>query len=132
MKRKVLSVMLASAMLATMFAGCGNGNAGNTSGTANAGNKTEETAKTEEAAKTTEASDAEKTADSASGSGSVYYLNFKPEQDQAWQDLAGIYTEQTGVPVTVITAADGTYEQTLKSEMAKSEAPTLFQVNGPV
>ena len=45
-----------------------------------------------------------------------------------WQDLAGIYTEQTGVPVTVITAADGTYEQTLKSEMAKSEAPTLFQV----
>ena len=126
MKRKVLSVMLASAMLATMFAGCGNGNTGDASGTANAGNKTEE------AAKTTEASDAEKTADSASGSGSVYYLNFKPEQDQAWQDLAGIYTEQTGVPVTVITAADGTYEQTLKSEMAKSEAPTLFQVNGPV
>ena len=126
MKRKVLSVMLASAMLATMFAGCGNGNTGNTSGTANAGNKTEE------AAKTTEASDAGQTADSASGSGSVYYLNFKPEQDQAWQDLAGIYTEQTGVPVTVITAADGTYEQTLKSEMAKSEAPTLFQVNGPV
>ena len=69
---------------------------------------------------------------SASADGSVYYLNFKPEQDQAWQDLAGIYTEQTGVPVTVITAADGTYEQTLKSEMAKSEAPTLFQVNGPV
>ena len=89
MKRKVLSVMLASAMLATMFAGCGNGNTGDASGTANAGNKTEE------AAKTTEASDAEKTADSASGSGSVYYLNFKPEQDQAWQDLAGIYTEQT-------------------------------------
>ena len=59
--------------------------------------------------------------------GSVYYLNFKPEQDQAWQDLAATYTEQTGVPVTVITAADGTYEQTLKSEIAKAEAPTLFQ-----
>ena len=70
---------------------------------------------------------------SASGaSGKVYYLNFKPEQDQAWQDLAATYTEQTGVPVTVITAADGTYEQTLKSEIAKTEAPTLFQVNGPV
>ena len=53
-------------------------------------------------------------------------------QDQAWQDLAATYTEQTGVPVTVITAADGTYEQTLKSEIAKTEAPTLFQVNGPV
>jgi raffinose/stachyose/melibiose transport system substrate-binding protein len=62
----------------------------------------------------------------------VYYLNFKPEQDEAWQDLAQTYTDQTGVPVTVITAADGTYEQTLKSEMAKTEAPTLFQVNGPV
>ena len=37
----------------------------------------------------------------------------------AWQDLAATYTEQTGVPVTVITAADGTYEQTLKSEIAK-------------
>lgn len=39
--------------------------------------------------------------------GSVYYLNFKPEADQAWQDLAAIYTEQTGVPVTVLTAAEG-------------------------
>ena len=30
------------------------------------------------------------------------------------------------------TAASGTYESQLKSEMAKEEAPTLFQVNGPV
>ena len=35
--------------------------------------------------------------------GSVYYLNFKPEADQAWQDLAKLYTEKTGVPVTVLT-----------------------------
>ena len=62
----------------------------------------------------------------------VYYLNFKPEADQAWQDLAAVYTEQTGVPVTVVTAASGEYETTLMSEMAKSDAPTLFQVNGPV
>ena len=67
-----------------------------------------------------------------SASGSVYYLNFKPEQDQAWQDLAKVYTEKTGVPVTVLTAASGTYEETLMAEMGKSEAPTLFQVNGPV
>ncbi|MDD4076130.1 MAG: ABC transporter substrate-binding protein [Eubacteriales bacterium] len=64
--------------------------------------------------------------------GSVYYLNFKPEQDEQWQGLAKLYTEQTGVPVTVVTAASGTYETTLKSEIAKTEAPTLFQVNGPV
>ena len=64
--------------------------------------------------------------------GSVYYLNFKPEQDEAWQALAAAYTEKTGVPVTVLTAASGTYEETLMAEMGKSEAPTLFQVNGPV
>ena len=64
--------------------------------------------------------------------GSVYYLNFKPEQDAAWQTLAAAYTEETGVPVTVVTAASGEYETTLMSEMGKESAPTLFQVNGPV
>ena len=64
--------------------------------------------------------------------GSVYYLNFKPEQREAWEKLAKRYTETTGVPVTVLTAASGTYEETLLAEMAKSDAPTLFQVNGPV
>ncbi len=71
-------------------------------------------------------------ADDSSASGQVYYLNFKPEQAQQWEDLAKVYTDQTGVPVTVVTAASGTYESTLRSEMAKTEAPTLFQVNGPV
>ena len=64
--------------------------------------------------------------------GSVYYLNFKPEQNDAWQALAKEYTKQTGVEVTVITAASGKYEETLMAEMGKDEAPTLFQVNGPV
>ena len=64
--------------------------------------------------------------------GSVYYLNFKPEQDEQWQALAAAYTEETGVPVKVVTAASGNYETTLMSEMGKSGAPTLFQVNGPV
>ena len=64
--------------------------------------------------------------------GKVYYLNFKPEADDYWQELAETYTEETGVEVTVLTAASGEYEKTLKSEMAKTDAPTLFQVNGPV
>ena len=68
----------------------------------------------------------------ADDKGSVYYLSFKPEQDQIWQDVAKAYTEETGVEVKVVTAASGTYEQTLKSEVAKSDAPTLFQINGPV
>ena len=68
----------------------------------------------------------------ASADASVYYLNFKPEQDAQWQELAALYTEQTGVPVTVVTAASNQYETMLMSEIEKSEPPTLFQVNGPV
>ena len=71
-------------------------------------------------------------ATAACADASVYYLNFKPEQDPQWQALAKVYTEKTGVPVTVVTAASGEYETTLMSEMEKSECPTLFQVNGPV
>lgn len=74
----------------------------------------------------------DKSSKSESASGTVYYLNFKPEADAQWQELAEIYTEQTGVKVNVVTAAANQYETTLKSEMGKKEAPTLFQVNGPV
>ena len=66
---------------------------------------------------------------SAEETGKVYYLNFKPEADQAWQDLAKAYTEQTGVEVKVLTAASGTYSDTLTAEMEKKDAaPTLFQI----
>ena len=65
--------------------------------------------------------------------GSVYFLNFKPEADKEWQDLAKKYTEETKVPVKVVTAASDTYAQTFQSEINKeaSAAPTLFQTNGP-
>ena len=68
----------------------------------------------------------------AEETGSIYYLNFKPEVAEAWEDLAAAYTAETGVEMTVITAASGTYEDTLKSEIVKTEAPTLFQIGGPV
>lgn len=63
---------------------------------------------------------------------SVYYLSFKPEQEEQWKKIAEDYEKETGVKVKVVTAASGTYEQTLKSEIAKEDAPTLFQINGPV
>ena len=66
------------------------------------------------------------------GEGSVYYLNFKPESEEQWKKIAEDYEKETGVKVKVVTAASGTYEQTLKSEIAKEDAPTLFQINGPV
>ena len=110
MKRKLLALGLAAAMSVSLLAGCGSAGsssqAGSTGGASTGG-------------------------EAASG-GSVYYLNFKPEADAQWQALAETYTEQTGVPVTVVTAASGNYETMLKSEMAKTDAPTLFQVNGPV
>ncbi len=62
----------------------------------------------------------------------VYFLNFKPEAASAYEELADKYEEETGVKVKVVTAAANNYEQTLKSEIAKSNAPTIFQVNGPV
>ncbi len=66
---------------------------------------------------------------SAEGEGKVYYLNFKPEADQAWQALAQQYQALTGVEVKVLTAASGSYSTTLTSEMDKKDAaPTLFQI----
>ena len=59
--------------------------------------------------------------------GKVYYLNFKPEAEEAWQKLAKEYTDLTGVEVKVVTAASGQYSTMLNSEMAKTDAPTLFQ-----
>ena len=105
-RKKVLSALLAMTMIAGLATGCGNDSSSSGSSASSDG--------TQEA------------------KGKVYYLNFKPEADEYWQDLAETYTEETGVPVTVLTAASGEYEKTLKSEMAKTDAPTLFQVNGPV
>ena len=110
MKKRLVALTLTCALAATSLAGCG----GSTGGDSTASG--DSTAATE----------------TSTAEGSVYYLNFKPEQDQQWQDLAKAYTEETGVPVTVVTAASGNYETTLMSEMGKSGAPTLFQVNGPV
>lgn len=62
---------------------------------------------------------------------SIYYLNFKPEVADIYKDIAKTYREETGVTLNVVTAASGTYEQTLKSEIAKADAPDIFQINGP-
>ncbi len=98
MKKRLLSALLCAAMSVTLLAGCG-GKAGSTEG------------------------------GSAKGAeGSVYWLNFKPELDETIQELGAKYTEETGVPVKIVTAASGTYSQTLQSEMDKSEAPTLFVI----
>ena len=115
MKKKLLSVVLSAAMVSGILAGCGEA--------APAANDA-----AAPAAEASEAAPTENAAPAEAGSGKVYLLNFKPETDEAWQELAATYTEQTGVPVTVLTAADGQYSTTLQSEMAKSEAPTIFNI----
>lgn len=124
MKKKVLSAMLSVAMVSSLLVGCGSSasNEGAASTDAPAAEAGSEEAPAAEAAGGEE----------AAGEGTVYYLNFKPEVDEVWQEVAAAYTEETGVPVKVLTAASGTYEEVLKSEIAKSEPVTLFQINGPV
>ena len=62
----------------------------------------------------------------------IYFLNFKPESAKVYEELAKKYEAEKGIAVKVVTAAANTYEQTLKSEIAKTEAPTIFQLNGPI
>lgn len=127
MKKKLISALLCVAMVSSMLIGCGSGAA-------------EETAPAEEAAPTEEAAPAEEEAPAAeeaapaasADGGRVYYLNFKPEVDAQWQEIAAAYTAETGVEVKVVTAASDTYEEVLRSEIAGTDAPTLFQINGPV
>ncbi|MGN0387272.1 MAG: ABC transporter substrate-binding protein [Suilimivivens sp.] len=126
MKKKLLSALLCATMISSMLVGCGG---------SEAATETTETTETTEAAQTTETAETEEATEETEASaegGSVYYLNFKPEVDEQWQEIAAAYTEETGVPVKVVTAASGTYEEVLKSEIAGSDAPTLFQINGPV
>ena len=124
MKKKWISMLLATSLALTLAAGCGSDDTKN-DGTQNAADQ--ENGGNQAAADT----DQDKDNLIEEVSGSVYYLNFKPEQAEQWNDLAEEYSNETGIPVTIETAASGTYESTLKSEMAKSAAPTLFQVNGP-
>jgi raffinose/stachyose/melibiose transport system substrate-binding protein len=75
----------------------------------------------------------ENAASSASAAKEVYFLNFKPEiADVYTQKVAPAFEAETGIKLKVVTAASGTYAQTLKSEMAKSNPPVIFQTNGPV
>ena len=114
--KKVIALLLSLTMVVGMLTACG----------------AKEEAPAEAPAATEEEAEAPAEEAAPAADGAVYYLNFKPEQDEAWQALAAAYTAETGVPVTVVTAASGEYETTLMAEMGKSEAPTLFQVNGPV
>ncbi len=110
--KKIIAMLLAIVMVVGLFAACA---------------KTEDNGETKGTTAAAQGGEETTAAGNSAEGGSVYFLNFKPEADQAWQDLAKQYTEDTGVEVKIVTAASGTYSDTLISEMGKSEAPTLFQ-----
>jgi raffinose/stachyose/melibiose transport system substrate-binding protein len=123
-KIKMAAVLvMAATMITTSIIGCGR------SSTETA-NPTTDASSTEEMGST----GMNETADNSEtkGTGEIYFLNFKPEIAEVYEAVAAKYEEETGVKVKVVTAASGTYETTLKSEIAKADAPTIFQINGPV
>lgn len=65
-------------------------------------------------------------------SAQVYFLNSKPEFAEVYEEIVKKYKAEKGVTVKVVTAAANTYEQTLKSEIAQSPAPSIFQISSPV
>ena len=105
MIKKFLSVLLAALLVCGLFAAC-NRNGGSEDESGNGGG----TAKVKE----------------------IRYLNFKPEIAEVYDRIAAAYEKSSGVKLIVETAASGTYESTLTARMATKEAPTLFQINGPV
>lgn len=62
--------------------------------------------------------------------GRVYYLNKKAEEQKSWVKLGQEFSKETGIPVQIQTGGQD-YDSTLKSEMAKKQAPTMFQADGP-
>lgn len=107
-KKKLLSASLVGVMGVLALTGCGGKDSGSEGGGA--------------AVKT----------DGDATKGTVRFLNFKPEAQAAWEKAIADFTAETGIKVDLKTAASGTYEQTLKADIAKKDAPTLFNLNGPV
>lgn len=120
--KKIVALLLATVMIGSLFTGCGKKNNENDKTNTNDTTKTEDTSSTDTA----------NTDTSTEKVDSIYFLNFKPEIAEVYEKIAKDYEAETGIKVKVNTAAAGTYETTLKSEIAKKDAPTIFQINGPV
>ena len=99
--KKLFALLLALAMITCLFAGC-------------KGNE-EPTTPNNSGEPSSESTPSENNTDTAKGS--VYYLNFKPEFDEALTKLAATYTEKTGIEVKVVTAASGDYNNTLTANI---------------
>ena len=116
--KKTVSAILCLTLVVTLLAGCGS-----------------ETKAPEEEKTTTPAteqkSDQNTTQNTESaGKGSVRWLNYKPEIADALQEVAAVYTQETGNEIKIETAASNQYPATLAARMDSSNAPTIFIVEG--
>ncbi len=110
MLRKIFSVLLCAIFVMGIFAACNGNNPTNPSDSLSGNLTNQQNGTVKE----------------------IRYLNFKPEIAEVYERISAEYEKQTGVRLIVETAASGTYESTLTARMATSEAPTIFQVNGPI
>ena len=105
MFKKIISITLTAILFSGILASCTRNNTDN--GNTNAGNGSQPVKE-------------------------IRYLNFKPEIAEVYERISDAYQKETGVKLIVETAASGTYESTLTARMATDEAPTIFQINGPI
>lgn len=71
--------------------------------------------------------------DYSSITGSVYWLNQKPEDATILEEeVIPTFTEETGIEAKVVSAGANTYANVLRAELAKEEAPTLFQIGNAI
>ena len=108
MKKKLIGLTLCMSMMAVALAGCG-------SSSSTAGSKATEAAKADVAKE-----------GASDFTGTIRWLNYKPEIADQLVEVAKAYTDETGVNVQIETAASNTYEQTLTARMDSSDAPTIF------
>lgn len=108
MKKKLIGLTLCMSMMAVALAGCG-------SSSSTAGSKATESAKADVAKE-----------GASDFTGTIRWLNYKPEIADQLVEVAKAYTDETGVNVQIETAASNTYEQTLTARMDSSDAPTIF------
>ena len=108
MKKKLIGLTLCMSMMAVVLAGCG-------SSSSTAGSTATEAAKADAAKE-----------GASDFTGTIRWLNYKPEIADQLVEVAKAYTDETGVNVQIETAASNTYEQTLTARMDGSDAPTIF------
>lgn len=110
MKKKMVSMLMAVTMIATMV-GCGNDEAV----TEPKSEESEQEVQTEES--------------ESAFTGTIRMLNWKPESADAMKKVEETYKDETGIDIVIDTAPANEYESTLMARMTGSDMPSIFIVD---